>query len=297
MTSVCYREDTCSTNPREPITMPPDVRSPNVIAGEPVSAKFPTWKSSGSVESTEPDAEQTTSPKSGAVDINQAVFDKYQQLPDPPSPLPVRHRHFVHCMPPEPPTYRKFSVFTAGSIEMGKAVQWQPLMVQMLSHLPITVNNPRRGHWDPAVTPEAKDEAFRRQVEWELGAMEQADVICFFFDVNTLSPVTMLELGIWAELEKVVVCCDPRFWRGGNVHIVCERYDIPLVGNFEELVPAIKKMLVQKGMQLDKQGDLVGANVHTEKPKPVKKAILEKENTELLKQVADLQAQLRQLSG
>ncbi|OAL42740.1 hypothetical protein IQ07DRAFT_593549 [Pyrenochaeta sp. DS3sAY3a] len=297
MASLCFRENTSNTSLTKVITVPPEDRSPNVTAGEPVSAKCPTWKGSGSVELTEPDADQSTSPKFGAVDINQAVFDKYQQLPDPPSPLPVHHRDFVHCMPPDSPTYRKFSIFTAGSIEMGKAVQWQLLMVKMLGHLPITVNNPRRGHWDPDVTPETKDEAFRRQVEWELGAIEQADVICFFFDVNTMSPVTMMELGLWAASDKVVVCCDPRFWRGGNVHIVCERYGIPLVENFEKLVSAIEKMLVEKGVQLDEQGDLVGPNVHTEKPKPVKKSILEKQNTDLLKQVADLQAQLMQLSG
>ncbi|KAF2854677.1 hypothetical protein T440DRAFT_464819 [Plenodomus tracheiphilus IPT5] len=229
---------------------------------------------------------------SGAVDIDQKVEDIYHQLPALPSPLPKPHRDFVHCKPPGAPTYRKFSVFTAGSIEMGKAVQWQSQMATMLSPLPITVNNPRRGNWDPTVTPEAKDAAFRQQVEWELSALEQADVICFFFDVNTMSPVTLLELGIWAASDKVVVCCDPRYWRSGNVHIVCDRYGIPVVDTFAELVPAIEKMLVEKGMQLDQNGDLVGENKHIEKPRPKKKSVLEAEVSDLHRQIAALQAQL-----
>ncbi|UPX18022.1 uncharacterized protein EKO05_0008346 [Ascochyta rabiei] len=191
------------------------------------------------------------------IDIDAIVEDKHNQLPPLPSPPLKQHPRFVHCMPPESPTYREFSVFLAGSIEMGRAVQWQKHMATFLSTLPITVNNPRRGHWDPAATQEAKNESFRHQVEWELSALEKADVVCFFLDVSTMSPVTMLELGLWAKSNKVIVCCGKKFWRAGNIHIVCERYGIPFVETFEHLVPAIKNMLVEKGMKLDESGDLV----------------------------------------
>jgi hypothetical protein len=211
----------------------------------------------------------------GAVDINKNILDEHHQLPPLPSPLPKVHKHFLHCMPPETPTYRKFTVFTAGSIEMGKAVQWQQHMVTFLSPLPITVCNPRRGIWDPNINPEAKDADFKIQVDWELGALEQADVICFFFDHTTMSPVTMLELGLWAASAKVVVCCDKRFWKQGNVDIVCERYGIPFVTTFADLVPEIEQMLKEKGMELDENGDLVGDNVHIEKEKPKKRLQLE----------------------
>jgi hypothetical protein len=195
--------------------------------------------------------------KATIIDIDAAIEDEFNQLPPLPFPLPKPHPQFIHCMPPEAPVYREYSVFLAGSIEMGKAVQWQKHMATLLSTLPITVNNPRRGHWDPAATQEAKNESFRQQVEWELAALEKADVICFFLDVNTRSPVTMLELGLWAHSKKVVVCCDKRFWRAGNIHIVCERYTIPSVQHFEDLLPAVKNMLEEKGMKLDENGDLI----------------------------------------
>lgn len=243
-------------------------------------------------ETSSPASTQSPAKPNGAIDIDQPVQDKFNQLPALPSPLPTPHRDFVHCKPPAPPTYRAYSVFTAGSIEMGKAVQWQGHMATLLSRLPITVTNPRRGHWDPNVTPEAKDAAFRQQVEWELGALEQADVICFFFDVNTMSPVTLLELGLWAASDKVVVCCDPRYWRAGNVHIVCDRYGIPVVDSFAALAPAVEAMLRDKGMRLDAAGDLVGSNEHVEKQRPRKKALLEAEIDELQAKVEALQAQL-----
>ena len=228
------------------------------------SKTCPTCQGSGSVPDTP--LQPTT------VNIDAEIEDKFNQLPTLPEPAPKAHADFAHCMPPHAPVYRKFSVFTAGSIEMGKAVQWQKLMASMLSHLPITVNNPRRGHWDPNATQEAKNTEFRHQVEWELSALEQADVICFFFDVNTMSPVTMLELGLWAASKKVVVCCDKRFWRGGNVDLVCQRYGIPFVQTFAELVPAVEAMLKSKGMELDADGNLVGPNEHV--PKELKKVVL-----------------------
>jgi hypothetical protein len=196
-------------------------------------------------------------PEGSTIDINADVEDVFKQLPPLPFPPIVPHALYIHCMPPEAPKYRDYSVFLAGSIEMGRAVQWQNCMAALLSTLPITVNNPRRGHWDPSATQEAKNDSFRHQVEWELSALERADVICFFFDVNTKSPVTMLELGLWAQSGKVVVCCNKRFWRAGNVHLVCERYGISFVETFEELVPAVRSMLRAKGMNLNEDGAAV----------------------------------------
>ncbi|KAK1919673.1 hypothetical protein P3342_001966 [Pyrenophora teres f. teres] len=228
-------------------------------------------------------------------DVDKEVVDVRNQLPPLPSPLPKQHKDFVHSLPKENPEYRKFSVFTAGSIEMGKAVHWQKQMVTMLSDLPITVCNPRKGKWNPAVTPEAKHQAFREQVEWELGALEQVDVIVFFFDTRTRSPVSLLELGLWAASDKVIVCCGPRYWRQGNVKITCERYDVPMVESFADLVPAVRNMLHAKGMRLDENGDLIGPNVHVLKDKPKKKTQLEAEKAELQSMVDSLRAELSKL--
>jgi hypothetical protein len=194
------------------------------------------------------------------VNLDSEIEDVSDQLLTLANPEPKPHDLFRHCMPPHAPIYHSFSVFLAGSIEMGAAIQWQKQLASLLSPLPITVNNPRRGDWDITATQEAKNAAFRAQVEWELTALEKSDVICFFFDVNTKSPVSLLELGLWARSGKVVVCCDKRYWRSGNVHLVCERYSIPYVESFAELVPEVEKMLYKKGMRLDENGDLVGSS-------------------------------------
>lgn len=61
----------------------------------------------------------------------------------------------------------------------------------------------------------------------------------------------MMELGLWASSGKLIVCCDPRFWRSGNVHLVCKRYNIPYVEKFEHLVTATKERLMKDGLKLE----------------------------------------------
>ncbi|OWY49396.1 hypothetical protein AALT_g11064 [Alternaria alternata] len=224
--------------------------------------------------------------------IDQAVEDKKNQLPPWPSPVPTPHKDFVHSNPPEPPKYRKFTVFAAGSIEMGGAVNWQPLVATMLNHLPITVCNPRKGSWDQNIKQQAKDELFEQQVVWELGALEQADVICFFFDTETKSPVSLLELGVWSGSDKVVVCCGDAYWKSGNVHLTCDRYGVPRVRDLPELVTFVEDMLKEKGMKLDNKGNLIGENVHVPKAKPKKRTQLEAEIAVLEEQVEYLEAKL-----
>jgi hypothetical protein len=226
----------------------------------------------------------------GITSIDKVVEDKKHQLPPWPSPEPTPHKDFVHSNPPEPPTYRKFTVFTAGSIEMGAAVNWQRLMVTQLNHLPITVCNPRKGKWDQSITQQAEDKFFKQQVDWELDALEQADVICFFFDTETKSPVSLLELGLWSASDKVVVCCGEEYWKAGNVQLTCKRYGITCVEKFEQLVPLVEEMLIEKGMKLDK-GNLIGENIHVPKEKPKKKTQLEAEKAQLKAKNAQLEAE------
>jgi hypothetical protein len=196
---------------------------------------------------------------SNSNDVNNPVQDKHNQLYPYPQPAPKRHEAYRFFQPDPPitkPVYRKNSVFLAGSIEMGAAVQWQNEMATALEDLPVDVYSPRIGDWKPADGQDARNKALRDQIEWELSGMQHASVICFFFDHDTLSPVTLLELGLWAEKGKVVVCCNKKFWKSGNVSYVCEKNGVPIVETFAELVPLVRAKLHQEGMMLDRDGNL-----------------------------------------
>lgn len=146
--------------------------------------------------------------------------------------------------PPHPfnDSEQKFIIFLAGSIEMGIAEDWQTLIEQNLSsERDLCILNPRRNDWDTSWKQEKTNAAFSEQVNWELDGLEKADLIVFYFSPQTKSPVSMLELGLFARSGKVLVCCPEGFWRKGNVDIVCERFEIPQVNTLNEMINYIKQ--------------------------------------------------------
>jgi len=120
------------------------------------------------------------------------------------------------------------SVFLAGSIEMGKAENWQEEATNTFNLSGWDVLNPRRDDWDSSWAQDFENPQFYQQVNWELNALEHADLIIMYFDPNTKSPISLLELGLFARSNKLKVICPEGFWRKGNVDIVCNYYNIPL---------------------------------------------------------------------
>jgi hypothetical protein len=133
---------------------------------------------------------------------------------------------------PSRPGFEK-RVFLAGSIEMGKAEQWQERIVNALSdagHLVIL--NPRRDDWDDSWEQRADNP----QLSWELDMLDAADIVVMYLAPGTKSPVSLLELGLCARSGKLKVCCPEGFWRRGNVEVVCQRNRIPLYGTLDALL-------------------------------------------------------------
>ncbi|OXV09052.1 hypothetical protein Egran_03185 [Elaphomyces granulatus] len=148
---------------------------------------------------------------------------------------------YKHYQPPKRPTETpKASIFLAGTIEMGTAPLWQQDLADMLRDLPIAVFNPRRDDFDPNLTQEKKNKLFAEQVNWEMDYLEKCDLIALYFVPDTKSPISLLELGLYAKDKKLIVCCPKGFWRKGNVDMVCDRHGIPLIQTYDEFKQAIE---------------------------------------------------------
>lgn len=140
----------------------------------------------------------------------------------PPAPIPFIDTEFV---------------FLAGSIEQGIAGNWQAEVESSLLDLNGIILNPRRDAWDSSWVQDISNPQFHEQVSWELEGLEVASTILVYFDPNTKSPITLLELGLITRFPgKVIVCCPDGFWRKGNVDIVCERYNIKTATSLEDLI-------------------------------------------------------------
>lgn len=134
------------------------------------------------------------------------------------------------------------SVFLAGSIEMGKARDWQSHVTESLKdYEELVVMNPRRDDWGPSWVQSIENDQFRWQVQWELNGLERADIIALYLDPGTMSPISLLELGLYARSRKIVCCCPDGFWRKGNVEVLAAEYAVHLVNSLDDLIRVIRK--------------------------------------------------------
>jgi hypothetical protein len=137
------------------------------------------------------------------------------------------------------------TIFLAGSIEMGKAEDWQTKVTKLLAEKfsNIYMVNPRRDDWDSSWEQKIENPQFNEQVTWELSNIENSSIVMYYFDKKTQSPITLAELGLAAGKfpEKAIVICPEGYFRKGNVDIICDRYGIEQVETIDELPEALKK--------------------------------------------------------
>jgi hypothetical protein len=144
-----------------------------------------------------------------------------------PNPFPVDHDHTL--------------IFLGGSIEQDVAKPWQRQVVSMFKKEPdsVVLLNPRRDSWDSTWKNVASNKPFKQQVNWELDALEASNAILMYCDPATMSPISLLETGLFARTGQLYVVCPKGFWCKGNVDIVCERYGIK---QFSSITAAVKKI-------------------------------------------------------
>ncbi|MEM6299009.1 MAG: nucleoside 2-deoxyribosyltransferase domain-containing protein [Bacteroidota bacterium] len=145
-----------------------------------------------------------------------------------------------HLQPPQeiPTLSSNLRIFLAGSIDNGKAENWQAKFVEAFADKPITFLNPRREDWNPELEPTLDNPDFEEQVRWEMQGLEVADFIVMYFAPDSKAPISLLELGLFASSGRMLVCCPEGYWRKGNVDFVCRKFSIPTFSNLDELIIA-----------------------------------------------------------
>jgi hypothetical protein len=138
----------------------------------------------------------------------------------------------MRCIKPPTPLPAKTSdpiIFLAGTIDNGAGIEWQNEVCDKLRNTKLVFLNPRRAAWDPSLKPTISEPLFKQQVEWELHGMELADCIFLYFAPGSKSPISLLELGLFAKSGKLIVCCPEGFWRKGNVDYICDHFGLATV--------------------------------------------------------------------
>lgn len=139
-----------------------------------------------------------------------------------------------------PATYGK-KIFLGGTIEMGESYNWQNDVINKFQQFnDVILLNPRRFDWNNDWEQHFENAQFFQQVSWEMDAMDKADIIILNFLPDSKSPISLLELGMYARSKKLIVSCPDEFYRSGNVQMVCNKFNIPLYKSMSELLSNLK---------------------------------------------------------
>lgn len=149
---------------------------------------------------------------------------------------------FIITYPPDKPAGDRTTVFLAGSIDNGRAEEWQSIVEQGLSDLKVEILNPRRKDWNPDLKPELSTPEFAEQVAWEHDGLMNADLILFYFVPGSVSPVTLMELGLMAS-PNAIVCCPEGYWRRGNVEFIAREYKTGWAQDLDDLIAQARTWL------------------------------------------------------
>lgn len=151
--------------------------------------------------------------------------------------------------PPLKPIYipSHKTLFLGGSIDQGTVINWQDdLTYQLMKRFEaLTIFNPRREQWDDTWVQSLDNPHFEEQVSWEVEQLEKSDWIFLYFHPGTLSPISLLELGLFASSRKIIVSCPDGFWRKGNVDFITRKFKIPTLSSYLEL----PNFLVAQGLR------------------------------------------------
>jgi len=122
----------------------------------------------------------------------------------------------------------QLTIFLAGTIDNGDSANWQQEVIEKLNKdkedYEILVYNPRRDYW----LPDASKEVIEEQIRWEQQHLDDAQMIVMYLRDDSKSPISLLELGLYAKEKPMYVFCSEKFYRFDNVRLTCDKYYIPL---------------------------------------------------------------------
>lgn len=126
------------------------------------------------------------------------------------------------------------SVFLGGTIDNGNSEDWQDKVCQKLIDFDINIYNPRRNKWEGSWEQSIENIDLKNQIMWELDALDKSDFIIMNLLGDSKSPISLLELGMYAKSGKLIISCPKEFYRYGNIQVVCQKYNIPLFDNIDD---------------------------------------------------------------
>ena len=120
------------------------------------------------------------------------------------------------------------SIFLAGSIDCNMPSNWRRRAIAKLSHYDYLFDPTNTNH------DNLDDQEMKEHIGWELNALLIANKILLNFMANTLSPISLVELGLYVTTNKLIVVCPKEFYKSRYVYTLCKKYNTPFFYKIEE---------------------------------------------------------------
>jgi hypothetical protein len=113
-------------------------------------------------------------------------------------------------------------IFLAGSIDSKVSDNWRSQV--------ITSNYNQNHFFDPTNKnyEHLNSIDMKAHIQWELDALAMSDKIILQFLPDALSPISLVELGLYVSSKKLIVVCPKEFYKSRYVHTLCENYNTPI---------------------------------------------------------------------
>jgi len=140
---------------------------------------------------------------------------------------------------------KNVKVFLAGGI--SNCSDWQGELINKLKNFPkLTIYNPRRIEY-PDDNPKLDEE----QITWEFIHLQNADLVVFWFASGSDNPITLYELGMWANSRQgrpCIIGIDPTYSRQRDVMIqtALAKPDAVFAYNLHRVAEGIKSYVVDR---------------------------------------------------
>lgn len=132
------------------------------------------------------------------------------------------------------------SMFLAGAIDMGAAINWQADVIKKMTNIPnFLILNPRRAQF----TPHTLDE----QINWELSALSWVDYIFMWFPSDARAPIAFFEAGLYWKSGKLIVGVEKDFYRQRNLEMTARFYGVFLHTSLAAMIEEVRNRLVLSG--------------------------------------------------
>lgn len=124
----------------------------------------------------------------------------------------------------------KECIFLAGSMAAKSEINWRQTVVDELqeSYHFLDPTNPNHDTLE--------DLEMRKHIKWELDELKKADYIIMNFLPDSLSPISMVELGMYIATNKLIVVCPKEFYKWRYIDTLCKEYNTPIFNQLEEVL-------------------------------------------------------------